>query len=282
MELASGIVSTVFGLYKNINPSTLSGVNDIIVVEDSDGTLRCSPFEVRFGKVQMFRITSRIVHIYVNGNMTEIVMTIGKQGELYFEVDTNRMEKNNVIFDINYLQEITDEEEDCFSDSEICMKEYQIKRTEVRRRDSNDPEVPVKKPKLYTKKYVESKRSLNLKKRVFNKEFLVKCHNPYLKLVSRYRTFDRLVNSFEYFEFLLSNSRTILHILKGIWNHPANPDAECEERIEEPCRAACLNFSLCGSQRTEGGIELAFNGCEVQRIRDAEKLFVKVSGCKKC
>ena len=37
----------------DINPSTLSGAIDVIVVEGSDGTLSCSPFHVRFGKLKL-------------------------------------------------------------------------------------------------------------------------------------------------------------------------------------------------------------------------------------
>ena len=37
----------------DINPSTLSGAIDVIVVEGSDGSLSCSPFHVRFGKLKL-------------------------------------------------------------------------------------------------------------------------------------------------------------------------------------------------------------------------------------
>jgi phosphatidate phosphatase LPIN len=37
----------------DINPSTLSGAIDVIVVEDPDGALTCSPFHVRFGKLKL-------------------------------------------------------------------------------------------------------------------------------------------------------------------------------------------------------------------------------------
>lgn len=45
--------------YKDINPSTLTGAIDVIVVErptDSGGVeLACSPFHVRFGKLSVLR-----------------------------------------------------------------------------------------------------------------------------------------------------------------------------------------------------------------------------------
>jgi phosphatidate phosphatase LPIN len=45
------IFSTIKSAYNNINPSTLTGAIDIIVVKQEDGTLRCTPFHVRFGKL---------------------------------------------------------------------------------------------------------------------------------------------------------------------------------------------------------------------------------------
>ncbi len=61
------VLSTLKSAYNNINPSTLNGRDlikkknifmficigaiDIIVVKQEDGTLRCTPFHVRFGKL---------------------------------------------------------------------------------------------------------------------------------------------------------------------------------------------------------------------------------------
>jgi len=45
------VISTLKTAYNNINPSTLNGAIDIIVVKQEDGTLRCTPFHVRFGKL---------------------------------------------------------------------------------------------------------------------------------------------------------------------------------------------------------------------------------------
>ena len=37
-----------------INPATLCGAMDVIVVEQADGSLKSSPFHVRFGKLGKF------------------------------------------------------------------------------------------------------------------------------------------------------------------------------------------------------------------------------------
>jgi len=44
-------ISSIKSAYNNLNPSTLTGAIDIIVVKQEDGTLRCTPFHVRFGKL---------------------------------------------------------------------------------------------------------------------------------------------------------------------------------------------------------------------------------------
>lgn len=47
------LITTVNKFYNEINPATLSGAIDIIVVEQQDGDLACSPFHVRFGKLSV-------------------------------------------------------------------------------------------------------------------------------------------------------------------------------------------------------------------------------------
>lgn len=45
------LFSSIKSAYQNINPSTLTGAIDVIVVKQEDGTLRSTPFHVRFGKL---------------------------------------------------------------------------------------------------------------------------------------------------------------------------------------------------------------------------------------
>ena len=39
----------------DINPSTLSGQIDIMLVKQPDGSLKSSPFHARFGKMKLFK-----------------------------------------------------------------------------------------------------------------------------------------------------------------------------------------------------------------------------------
>ena len=41
--------------YFDLNLATLSGAIDIIVVEQPDGSLKSTPFHVRFGKIMLLR-----------------------------------------------------------------------------------------------------------------------------------------------------------------------------------------------------------------------------------
>jgi phosphatidate phosphatase LPIN len=47
------LFTSVSSFYNDINPATLSGAVDIVVVEQKDGDLACSPFHVRFGKLSL-------------------------------------------------------------------------------------------------------------------------------------------------------------------------------------------------------------------------------------
>eukprot|EP00698_Gefionella_okellyi_P018674 TRINITY_DN5630_c0_g1_i1.p1 TRINITY_DN5630_c0_g1~~TRINITY_DN5630_c0_g1_i1.p1 ORF type:complete len:936 (-),score=191.43 TRINITY_DN5630_c0_g1_i1:154-2919(-) len=77
--LAGGVVS-VF----DFNSSALSGAIDIIVVKHKDGSYECSPFHVRFGKLQLLRSKEKTVIISVNGAETPLNMKIGQAGEAFF------------------------------------------------------------------------------------------------------------------------------------------------------------------------------------------------------
>lgn len=54
-------VSAVGAFYGDINPATLSGAIDVVVVEHLDSSLQCSPFHVRFGKLKLLRPQEKVV-----------------------------------------------------------------------------------------------------------------------------------------------------------------------------------------------------------------------------
>ena len=70
-----------------INTSTLSGAIDVIVVAQADGSLRSSPFHVRFGKLAVLKPNGQAVSIVVNDQPLPITMRLGHSGEAYFLAD---------------------------------------------------------------------------------------------------------------------------------------------------------------------------------------------------
>lgn len=60
-QLAGQVFVQVKELYRGLNPATLSGCIDVIVVRQPDGTLQCSPFHVRFGKMGVLRSREKVV-----------------------------------------------------------------------------------------------------------------------------------------------------------------------------------------------------------------------------
>lgn len=60
-QLAETVFVTVKELYHGLNPATLTGGIDVIVVRQPDGSYQCSPFHVRFGKLGVLRSKEKVV-----------------------------------------------------------------------------------------------------------------------------------------------------------------------------------------------------------------------------
>jgi len=93
---AVNAISAPYQYYKDlppINPSTLTGAIDVIVIrrpaEDGQSELVCSPFHVRFGKWQVLRPGEKKVNVFVNGNPIPFNMKIGEAGEAFFVFETD-------------------------------------------------------------------------------------------------------------------------------------------------------------------------------------------------
>ncbi|XP_072259839.1 phosphatidate phosphatase LPIN3-like isoform X2 [Pyxicephalus adspersus] len=83
-QLAGSVLGRVRDLYKGVNPATLSGSIDVIVVQQPDGSFRSSPFHVRFGKLGILRSAEMAVDIEVNGEPVDLQMRLGENGEAFF------------------------------------------------------------------------------------------------------------------------------------------------------------------------------------------------------
>ncbi|KAG6854354.1 hypothetical protein C0991_007859 [Blastosporella zonata] len=93
---AVNAISAPYQYYKDlppINPSTLTGAIDVIVLQrptdNGDTELVCSPFHVRFGKWQVLRPGEKKVSVSVNGHPIPFNMKIGEAGEAFFVFETD-------------------------------------------------------------------------------------------------------------------------------------------------------------------------------------------------
>ncbi|KAH8118653.1 LNS2-domain-containing protein [Phellopilus nigrolimitatus] len=93
MNYLRGALSAASQYYRDINPSTLTGAIDVIVVrrttEGGEEELACSPFHVRFGKWQVLRPVDKKVKVLVNGQEIPFNMKIGDAGEAFFVFETD-------------------------------------------------------------------------------------------------------------------------------------------------------------------------------------------------
>lgn len=89
MQYFGRAIGSVSKTWNSINPATLSGAIDVIVVEDESGEMRCSPFHVRFGKFQLLRPSQKKVNVIVNGEITDIPMKLNDEGEAFFVFETD-------------------------------------------------------------------------------------------------------------------------------------------------------------------------------------------------
>ena len=81
---AVGVGAGSVAAVSTVLPSA-GGAVDVIAVKQPDGTLRCSPFYVRFGKYQgLIRGREKVVTVTVNGELSEFTMRLGRNGKAFF------------------------------------------------------------------------------------------------------------------------------------------------------------------------------------------------------
>ncbi|CAK4033320.1 Hypothetical predicted protein [Lecanosticta acicola] len=89
MQYVRSLTGSVSKGWNSINPATLSGAIDVIVVEQEDGSLACSPFHIRFGKFSLLRPYEKKVEFKVNGEKLDFPMKLGEGGEAFFVFETH-------------------------------------------------------------------------------------------------------------------------------------------------------------------------------------------------
>ncbi|TKR60255.1 hypothetical protein L596_027531 [Steinernema carpocapsae] len=85
MDYAYRFIKNVRYYYNTMNPATLSGAIDVIVVEQPDGTYLSTPFHCRFGKYGVFNSDEKYVDITINGvEIKDLQMKLGENGIAFF------------------------------------------------------------------------------------------------------------------------------------------------------------------------------------------------------
>ncbi|XP_044517504.1 phosphatidate phosphatase LPIN3 [Gracilinanus agilis] len=93
-QLAETVYEAVKELYQGLNPATLSGGVDVLVVKHPDGSFLCSPFHVRFGKLDVLRTKEQVVDIEINGKPVDLQMKLGVDGEAFFVQEPESSEED--------------------------------------------------------------------------------------------------------------------------------------------------------------------------------------------
>ncbi|XP_067887804.1 phosphatidate phosphatase LPIN2 isoform X2 [Heterodontus francisci] len=119
MNYVGQLLVTVKELYKGLNPATLSGCIDAIVVQQQDGTYQCSPFHVRFGKLGVLRSQENVIDIEINGDPVDLHMKLGDNGEAFFVQETE--EENEKVPPHLATSPILTEEGKFFKDMQLNL-----------------------------------------------------------------------------------------------------------------------------------------------------------------
>lgn len=245
MGIINKIFTSVSGLYNNINPITLSGVNDIIVVRHPDGTLKCSPFQLRFSKLQFYNSKSQTVHVYINGQITDINMTITSQGDLFFE-----KEPANENADLDQLIDYIQSSEQDIS----TILDFKIENI-----------------KIEDEEHFRNLRYQNLTFRFFAKKRIQEREvEIYRELETKHLKVFNLLNSSDHALKLISKKNTLLNIFNALIN--------C--KCLKGCSQTSVSFSSCLNNRIEQSMDATFDNYLVKELDNPENLLVRVDGYK--
>lgn len=134
-QLAETVFVTVKELYRGLNPATLTGGIDVVVVRQPDGSFQCSPFHVRFGKLGVLRSKEKIVDIEINGESVDLHMKLGDNGEAFFVEENENMEVPAHLCTSPIPLEVLDEMEETTEGSSLtgsCSRKKKRRRKRMR------------------------------------------------------------------------------------------------------------------------------------------------------
>ena len=89
-----GVFSSISDIF-DFNKSFLCGCSDIIVFKFPDGSLKSTPWHIRFGKIKCLKSKGKELAIDINGRRMPYSMKLGASGEAFFEEKIINQTVNN-------------------------------------------------------------------------------------------------------------------------------------------------------------------------------------------
>lgn len=120
MNYIGKFITNFKDFYREINSATLTGAIDVVIIKQPDGTYLCSPFHVRFGKIDVLRSKEKIVDIEINDEPVEIFMKLGDNGEAFF------------------VEECTEDNENSNSTTRVMCKKIEVEKMKTFNEDDDD------------------------------------------------------------------------------------------------------------------------------------------------
>ncbi|KAM8798001.1 phosphatidate phosphatase LPIN3 [Eudromia elegans] len=166
-QLAETVFVTVKELYRGLNPATLTGCIDVIVVRQPDNSFQCSPFHVRFGKLGVLRSKEKVVDIEINGEPVDLHMKLGDNGEAFFVQESEENEgsvPSRLCTSPIPMEEDPEDTAQASQGQEVSSSEVTLRKK--RRRKKKPKRKEVAEPNLEGCKDTESEMSLEDKHRL--------------------------------------------------------------------------------------------------------------------
>ncbi|KAM9372254.1 phosphatidate phosphatase LPIN3 [Phaethornis superciliosus] len=145
-QLAETVFVTVKELYQGLNPSTLRGCIDVVVVRQPDGSFQCSPFHVRFGKLGVLHPKEKVVDIEINGEPVDLHMKLGDNGEAFFVQELEEHESSipshlctSPIPREESLEDASDGQEPSSTEATLCKRRR--RRRKPKRKEGSESEM---------------------------------------------------------------------------------------------------------------------------------------------
>jgi phosphatidate phosphatase LPIN len=285
MSIVNKLLTSVSGLYNHINPLTLSGINDVIVVEDKKGNLRCTEFQLRFGRLYFSGVSNQTVHLFINGKICDITMSISSQGELFFEKNTNadfEMDYDVVLeFDAKFSMAFDSEDEIVLKRKleELSLGKVPELRDISLEKMMKHEEKGVGEEDMESRRLLRKERTENIKKRMYG----MLRHRPapedfYSEMAKKYVKLRGLLNSPEHYDFLIKKCRTLLHLINGLQMYLPYNNGKCTGQ-SKGCAGVNISFSLCSDKKVADSLESLFMSYLVKDVRNPENLVVRIEGC---